>query len=193
MDDSIYFRIKKLAEAGVFKNPEIDRLGYGTFQRRQAVESSPSIQKARDLRSRVDAVLKESTHKGIKMVMEVIMMYIKGYMEESSRYKTVDIIRGWKSLGKYIREMVGSLSEEEDIVTFLRLVLFNVKFHYLYLESSLIIKQGRRNESKEGVLAYFLNEYNDLYNIFILSKMRKFHVLRPDDLSDMIKEKINSM
>ncbi|KAG5860081.1 hypothetical protein KMI_03g05310 [Encephalitozoon hellem] len=192
MDDSIFSRIKKLAKSGFFKNPEIDKLGYGTFLKQPAADSNLFIQKARDLKSRADAAMKEPGHKGAKMVMETIMMYIRGYIEEGGRHKTVDIIRGWKSLGKYIGETART-QKEEDISAFLRLVLFNVKFHYLYLESSLIIKQGRRNENKEGILTYFLSEYNDLYNLFIQSKMKNFHVLRPDDLLDIVKEKINSM
>ncbi|ADM11689.1 uncharacterized protein Eint_060810 [Encephalitozoon intestinalis ATCC 50506] len=193
MDSSISSRIKKLVESKIFRNPEIDKLGYGTFQKPQAPDTSLLLQKAKDLRAKADAMMGESRKEGIKMLMEAIMMYIKGYTEESGKCKVVDMIYKWKSLGKYICRAIGSLGEDEEATAFLRLVLFNVKFHYLHLESSLVIKQNRRGESREGVLSYFLNEYNDLHTIFALSKMKMFNVLQPCDLEDMIRERINSI
>ncbi|KMV65983.1 hypothetical protein M970_060820 [Encephalitozoon cuniculi EcunIII-L] len=192
MDGSISPRIKRLVDSGIFKDPEIDRLGYGTFQKQQGAEPNQSVRRARDLRARVGAVLKESRREGAKMLMEIVLMYIKGYMEESARCRVVDMIRRWKGLAKYIAEAMEELGEEEA-GTLLRTVLFNVKFHYLHLESSLIAKQGKKSEGRESILVYFLNEYNDLYSIFASSKAKGFSVLQLCDLEDMIREKINSM
>lgn len=193
MDRSTHSRITKLAARGVFKAPEIDSLGYGTFQPRLGPAPSKSVEKARALRAKVDAVLAKDRPEGLKMLLQIVMMYTKGYAEEAAASKPIDAIHRWKSLGKYVSSILGVLDKgEEDVAALLSQTLFNVKFHYLHLEGSLVARQGKKSGAADGVLMYFLNEYTSLHRLFAQAA-HGLRVLDPAGIEDMIKEKINSM
>jgi hypothetical protein len=185
-------RISKLQESGMFCTIDIDRLGYGSFTSTKTADLNPAVKSANKLRPTIDSLMAQSMTDGIKAQIEVIMLYIKGYIEESKTSSAVHTIKMWKGLAKYVSSVIKALGND-DIAGFIRFVLFNIKFHYMFLEASLIIKQSRKGTNHEGTLSYFLNEYTSMHQMLSSPGSQQFAVVQLCDLEELIKNKINSI
>lgn len=188
-------RIKRLAEAGIFRSPRISDLGYGTFLdiERNRTHDGKYIGQARALKKEADSTLPHSRKKGINMYMKTVFLYIKGYLEEEESHEEIEAIHKWKGLGKYVDSVMKLLNgDEKGMLNLFKLILFNLKFHYLYLESSLMYKQHKAGRHKEGQLSYFLKEYNGMYEMFGSSDTREFGIFRLYDLEDFIRSRMEN-
>ncbi|KAH9411245.1 hypothetical protein HK407_06g10750 [Ordospora pajunii] len=185
-------RISKLQDAGMFCTIDIDRLGYGSFTVLMAADLNPAVKSAKKLRSSIDLLMAESRSDGIKAHIEIIMLYTKGYMEESKTSSAVHTIKMWKGLAKYVSSVIEMLGDD-DVVGFIKLVLFNIRFHYMFLEASLIIKQSHKGINHEGTLLYFLNEYTGMHEMLSSAGSLQLAVVQLCDLEELMRNKINSI
>jgi hypothetical protein len=186
MDESdLRKRIDVLRRENIFESPEIDRLGYGTFLKKGKKDWT---EQAKVLKKKAEDTMNCSEKDRIRMHIEAIFLYIKGYSENKHQNKIVDVIHQWKFLRKYTETTMKILDPDDmRIHNLFNLILFNIKFHYLYLESTLVCKQYKSGKSKDGSqMLYFLKEFNNIYEMCV---SRTFSIISPYDLEDFVREK----
>lgn len=184
-------RIGRLVDAGVFRSPEIDKLGHGTFLGMKGIRATSYTERAKMLRREAESTLGHSRRGGIMKYMETVFLYVKEYTRDKN-CRAVDDIHRWKGLRKYVESIMRLLREDERKAWELfRLIVFNIRFHYLHLESSLMTKQCRAGKIKDGTqLLYFLKEYNDLHEALETCGAEGIRITRPCDLEDMVRSRV---
>jgi hypothetical protein len=187
-------RIKRLLEDGLFGNAELNKLGHGSFLDKPSTgtpAANAHLEEARSFKREADAAFARSRSIGARMYMEALFSYIRGYLEEEVKISMVDSIYHWKGLAKFVGSVIKLLSRaEEKEASFFRLALFNIKFHYLHLEGSVLVKQNRQTHEKDRAqLLYFLREFSSLDEIFALSELKEFSVVRLENLEWFIKNR----
>jgi hypothetical protein len=186
-------RIKNLIGRGLFGSTQLNKLGHGTFlakAKTEAPTASTHLEKARVLKKEADSTFASARGLGSKMYMEALFCYIRGYLEEE-RGSAVRSIYSWKGLAKFVGSVVGLFGkEEEEQASIFRLALFNIKFHYLHLESSIMTRQLKQIREKDRTqLLYFLKELGSLYETFESSGQKEFSVVKLDDLEQFIRNR----
>lgn len=181
-------RIKHLIDNDFFINYDIDKLGRGTFiPNKIETKTNELLSKAKLLKKEADDEMKKDKVSGIKKYIEVIFLYIQENLEETGA-STVDKIIKWKKISTFIISILKMLEKsEKEFIKCLEFLLFNIKSHYLFLESSLMIKNPREGAERESNMMYFLKEYRIVYELGS-KHSGKFCILEMKNIEQYMKD-----
>lgn len=176
-------RVRSLLDAGMFKLSRVNKLGHGTFLDVE-ISRSTSVEQAKALKREADGEAVHSRERALRMHLDAVLLYTRGYWEETGRHGVVENIHRWKSLAGYVGSSM-RLAEGCSLQRVFGAVLFNIKFHYLHLEASLMSKQHRGGKSGSATqLLYFLREYNSMHEMVDAGRMA---AVRPGDLEELVR------
>ncbi|KAK1349378.1 hypothetical protein CWI38_0073p0020 [Hamiltosporidium tvaerminnensis] len=192
MDD----RIRKLKKMRIFDLIEVSKFGHGSFIRKNKESRSSTIidiniTEAHKLKKDADKIIKNDHNEAVKLYVKSLFRYIRGFVEVENEKSCLEAIKGWKSLCMFITSICSLMNVESDskYLAMFQYVLYIVKYHYLALESSIVLRKvkGTKDVNFNKDFLYFLTEYTSLHEISSLSRIKNFNLVSVKNLEEFVK------